>query len=201
MVMTASKAFPPSNLKETIAWLTSNPDRALIGTAGVGSSPHIAGIFFAKETGTRLRFVPYRGAGPATQDMLAGRLDLMIDLVANALPQLRAGNVKAFAVFGKSRLGVAPDLPTVDEAGVPGLYVASWQAIWVPKGTPADVIAKLNAAVVDTLADPHVRQRLTDMAQDIPTRDEQTPQALGVLQRSDLAKWAPIVKTAAVKSE
>src|SRR5262249_5148764 len=171
------------------------------GTAGAGSSPHIAGIFFAKETGTRLHFVPYRGVGPATQDMLAGRVDLMIDLVANALPQLQAGNVKGLAVLSKNRLAVAPDLPTVDEAGAPGLYVASWQAIWAPKGTPADLIAKLNAAVVDTLADPQVRQRLADMAQDIPARDEQTPQALGELQRTDLEKWLPIVKTAAVKSE
>jgi tripartite-type tricarboxylate transporter receptor subunit TctC len=201
MVMTASKTFPAGNLKEAITWLTANPDKAVIGTAGVGSSPHIAGIFFEQQTGTRLRFVPYRGVGPATQDMLAGRVDLMIDLIANALPQLRAGNVKAFAVMSSKRLGVAPDLPTVDEAGVPGLYVASWQAIWAPKGTPEPVIAKLNAAVVDTLADAQVRERLTEMAQDIPERDEQTPQALGALQRADMAKWLPIVKTAAVKAD
>ncbi|HEU5276745.1 MAG TPA: tripartite tricarboxylate transporter substrate-binding protein [Xanthobacteraceae bacterium] len=201
MVMTASKAFPAGNLKEAIAWLAANPDKAVIGTAGVGSSPHIAGMFFEKETGTRLRFVPYRGVGPAMQDMLAGRVDLMIDLVANALPQLRAGNVKAFAVLSKNRLGVAPDLPTVDEAGAPGLYVASWQAIWAPKGTPAAVIDKLNAAVVDSLADAQVVARLSDMAQDIPARNEQTPQALGALQRAEMAKWLPIVKTAAVKPD
>ncbi len=201
MVMTASKAFPASNLKEAVAWLAANPDKAVIGTAGVGSSPHIAGIFFEKQTGTHLRFVPYRGVGPATQDMLASRVDLMIDLVANALPQLRAGNVKAFAVMSRNRLAVAPDLPTVDEAGVPGLYVASWQAIWAPKGTPAAVVARLNAAVVDSLADPQVAARLGEMAQEIPARDEQTPQALGALQRAEMDKWLPIVKTAAVKPD
>ena len=201
MVMTASKAFPASNLKEAIAWLTANPDKALMGTVGVGSAPHIAGAFFAKETGTQLRFVPYRGVNLAMQDLLAGRIELMIDLVANALPQLSVGNVKAFAVLSKKRLHVAPDLPTVDEAGVPGLYVASWQAIWAPKGTPADMIAKLNAAVVEALADGQVRRRLTEMAQDIPTREEQTPQALGTLQRADLAKWSPIVKSLTAKSE
>jgi tripartite-type tricarboxylate transporter receptor subunit TctC len=201
MVMTASKAFPASSLKEAIAWLTANPDKALMGTAGVGSAPHIAGVFFAKETGTQLRFVPYHGVNQAMQDMLAGQINLMIDLVANALPQLQARNVKAFAVLSKKRLGVAPDLPTVDEAGVPGLYVASWQAIWAPKGTPMDVVAKLNAAVVDALADAQVRQRLTEMAQDIPERDEQTPQALGTLQRAELAKWSPIVKTLTLKAD
>jgi len=201
MVMTASKAFPPENLKEAIAWLAVNPDKAIIGTAGVGSSPHIAGIFFEKETGTRLRFVPYRGVGPAMQDMLAGRVDLMIDLLANALPQLRAGTVKAYAVMGNNRLAVAPDIPTVDEAGVPGLHIATWQAIYAPKGTPAAVIAKLNAAVVECLADPKVAARLAEMAQDVPARDDQTPQALGALQRADMAKWLPIVKTAAAKSD
>jgi tripartite-type tricarboxylate transporter receptor subunit TctC len=201
MVMTASKAFPAENLKEAIAWLAANPDKAIIGTAGVGSSPHIAGLFFEKETATRLHFVPYRGVGPAMQDMLAGRVDLMIDLLANALPQLRSGNVKSFAVMGRNRLAVAPDIPTVDEAGVPGLYVASWQAIWAPRGTPAAVIAKLNAAVVDSLGDRKVAARLTEMAQDVPARDDQTPQALGALQRAEMAKWLPIVKTAAVKQD
>jgi tripartite-type tricarboxylate transporter receptor subunit TctC len=135
------------------------------------------------------------------QDMLAGRVDLMIDLLANSLPQLRAGTVKAFAVMSNNRLAVAPDIPTVDEAGVPGLHVATWQAIWAPKGTPASVIAKLNAAVVDSLADPKVAARLTEMAQDVPPRDDQTPQALGALLRADMAKWLPIVKTAAAKSD
>jgi tripartite-type tricarboxylate transporter receptor subunit TctC len=135
------------------------------------------------------------------QDMLGGRVDLIIDLVANSLPQLRAGSVNALAVLSKNRLDVALDVPTVDEAGVPGLYVASWQAIWAPKGTSSAVIAGLNAAVVDALADPHVRQRLTEMSQDIPPRDEQTPQALGALQRAEMDRWSPIVRTMAVKAD
>lgn len=201
MLVTTSKTFQARNLKDAIAWLKANPDKAILGTAGVGSAPHIAGAFFAKATDTHLRFVPYRGVGPAMQDMLAGRVDLIIDLVANSLPQLRARSVNALAVLSKSRLDVAPDVPTVDEAGVPGLYVASWQAIWAPKGTRSAVIAKLNAAVVDALADPQVRQRLTEMSQDIPPRDEQTPQALGVLQRAERDRWFPIVRAAAVKAE
>jgi tripartite-type tricarboxylate transporter receptor subunit TctC len=201
MVVTASKTFPATNLKDAIAWLKANPDKAILGTAGVGSAPHIAGAFFAKATDTHLRFVPYRGVGPAMQDMLGGRVDLIIDLVANSLPQLRAGSVNALAVLSKNRLDVAPGVPTVDEAGVPGLYVASWQAIWAPKGTSSAVIARLNAAVVDALADPHVRQRLTEMSQDIPPKDEQTPQALGALQRAEMDRWSPIVKTMAVKAD
>jgi tripartite-type tricarboxylate transporter receptor subunit TctC len=201
MLVTTSKTFPATNLKDAIAWLKANPDKAILGTAGVGSAPHIAGAFFAKATDTHLRFVPYRGVGPAMQDMLGGRVDLIIDLVANSLPQLRAGSVNALAVLSKNRLDVAPDVPTVDEAGVPGLYVASWQAIWAPKGTSSAVIAKLNAAVGDALADPQVRQRLTEMSQDIPPRDEQTPQALGALQRAEMDRWSPIVRTMAVKAD
>lgn len=201
MMITTSKTFPASNLKDAITWLTANPDKALLGTAGVGSSPHIAGAFFEKTTNTRVRYVPYRGVGPAMQDMLAGRIDMMIDFVANSLPQLRAGNVKALAVLSNNRLSVALDVPTVDEAGVPGLYVASWQAIWAPKDTPAAVVGKLNMAVVDALADPQVRQRLTEMAQVIPPREEQTPQALGALQRAELDKWSTFIKAAGIKPE
>jgi tripartite-type tricarboxylate transporter receptor subunit TctC len=201
MLMTANNAIPAKDLKEVVAWLKANPDKASQGTPGVGGAAHLAGVFFQRMTGTRFQFVPYRGVGPAMQDMIAGRVDLMFDFVSNSLPHVRAGSIKAHAILAKSRLGTAPDIPTVDEAGVPGLYASSWQAIWVPKGTPRTLVGKLNAAVVDALGDPVVRQRLTDMAQEIPPRDEQTPEALGALQRAEIEKWWPIIKGANIKGE
>jgi tripartite-type tricarboxylate transporter receptor subunit TctC len=184
-----------------IAWLKANPDKASQGTAGVASASHLAGVLFQKETGTRFQFVPYRGLGPALQDLLAGRTDLMFDLVANSLPQVRAGTVKACAVTTRSRLTAAPNIPTVDEAGLSGLYVSSWQALWVPKSTPKNLIDKLNAAVVDALADPAVRQRLVDLGQEIPPREQQEPEALGTLQKAEIEKWRPIIKAANIKGE
>jgi len=201
MLMTSSKKLPARDLQGLVAWLRANPDKATQGTAGIAGSSHLAGILFQKMTGTRFQSVPYRGLGPATQDLIAGRIDLMFDLAANALPYVRAGSVKVHAILAKSRLGIAPDIPTVDEAGVPGLYVSSWQSIWVPKGTPKPVTSRLNAAVVDALNDPSVRQRLTSLAQEIPPREEQTPEALGTLQRAEIDKWWPIIRAANVKAE
>ena len=174
----AKKAMPAKDLAELIAWLKANPDKATQGTAGTGGASHLAGVFFQKATGTRYQLVPYRGSAPAMQDLLAGQIDMMIDLAASSTPHVRAGNVKAYAVTSKTRLAAAPDVPTVDEAGLPGYYVSSWHAIWVPKATPKPVIAKLNAAVVDALADPTVRKRLADVGQDIFPREQQTPEAI-----------------------
>ena len=148
LLIIAKKDMPANSLAEFIAWLKANPDKATQGTAGTGGASHVAGVFFQNTTGTRFRPVPYRGSAPAMQDLLAGQIDLMVDLAASAAPQARAGTVKAYAVTSKTRLAAAPDVPTVDEAGLPGLYVQSWHAIWVPKGTPKDIIAKLNAAAV-----------------------------------------------------
>jgi tripartite-type tricarboxylate transporter receptor subunit TctC len=201
MLMTGNKAMPAKDLKGLIAWLKANPDKALLGVPGVAGAGHLAGAFFQRVTGTRIQIVPYRGVGPAIQDMIAGRLDLMFDLVANSLPHVRAGTIKAHAILAKSRVGAAPDVPTVDEAGVPGFYVSSWQAIWVPKGTAKNIVARLNSAVMDALADVGVRQRLTDLAQEIPSREEQTSEALGALQRAEIEKWWPIIKSADIKAE
>ena len=153
MLLVAKKAMPAKDLKELIAWLQANPDKASLGTAGAGSATHIAGVFFQNETRTRLQLVTYRGSAPAMQDLVAGQIDLIIDLPGNALEQARAGTIKAYAVTAKSRLAAAHDIPTVDEAGLPGFYISVWYALWAPKGTPKDVIAKLNAAVKDALAD------------------------------------------------
>jgi tripartite-type tricarboxylate transporter receptor subunit TctC len=201
LLIVARKAIAANDLQEFIAWLKANPDKATQGTAGTGGASHLAGVFFQKATGTRYQMVPYRGSAPAMQDLLAGQIDMMIDLAASSTPQVRAGNVKAYAVTFKTRLAAAPDIPTVDEAGLPGYYVLSWHAIWVPKTTPKTVIAKLNAAVVDALADPTVRKRLADVGQDIYPREQQTPEALSAYHKAEIEKWWPLVKAANIKVE
>jgi tripartite-type tricarboxylate transporter receptor subunit TctC len=200
-LVVARKTLPATNLKELIAWLSANPDKASAGTAGVGSPQHVGGVFFQKATGTRFPFVPYRGGGPMTQDLVAGQIDMTIDDPANAIQQVRAGTIKAYAVTSKTRLSAAPDIPTVDEAGLPGFYYSRWHALWAPKSTPADIIAKLNAAAADALADPNVRARLADLGQDIFPRDQQSPEALGIHHKAEIEKWWPIIKAAGIKGE
>ena len=187
--------------KEFIAWLKANPGIASQGTPGAGTAAHVQGVFFQRETGTRFQFVPYRGTGPAMQDLVASQIDLMIDTPTNSLPHVRAGAIKAYAVTAASRLASAPDIPTVDEAELAGFHFSFWQAFWVPKGTPNDIVAKLNAAVVDALADPTVRQRFADQGQDIPARERQSPRALGAFHKAEIEKWWPIVKAANIKGE
>jgi tripartite-type tricarboxylate transporter receptor subunit TctC len=194
------KDFPANNLSELIAWLKANPGKATQGTAGSGGASHVAGVFFQQATGTSFQLVPYRGSAPAMQDLLAGHIDMMLDLAASSTPQVRSGTVKAFAVTSKTRLAAAPDIPTVDEAGLPGFYVLSWHGIFVPKATPNDVIARLNAAAVAALADPTVRQRLADVGQDIFPADQQTPAAMRAFHKAEMAKWLPVVERAGIKA-
>jgi tripartite-type tricarboxylate transporter receptor subunit TctC len=201
MVVTAKKTMPAKDLHELIAWLKTNPDRALFGTAGVGSPPHVAGVLFQNLTNTRFQFVHYRGVAPAVQDLVAGQIDLMVDSPTTSLPQVRGGSIKAYAVTAKSRLVTAPDIPTVDEAGLPGMYLSVWFGLWAPKGTPSDVIARLNLAAKGALADPAMRSRLADLAQEVFPTDQQTPEALSALQKADIEKWWPIIKAAGIKAE
>jgi len=200
-LIVSKNAVPATDLKGLIAWLKANPDKALQGTAGAGSPAHVSGVYFQNSTGTHFRFVPYRGAAPAMQDLLAGQIDLLFDQASNALPQVRAGRIRAYAVTANSRLAAASDIATVDEAGLPGFYISVWHGLWVPKATPADVVAKINAAFVDALADPAVRRRLAELGQDIPPRDKQTPEALRAYQKAEIKKWWPIIKAANIKAE
>jgi tripartite-type tricarboxylate transporter receptor subunit TctC len=201
MVIVAKKAMPANDMAELIAWLKANPDKASAGTTGTGGASHVAAILFQKETGTRFQFVPYRGLAPAMQDLVAGQIDMMIDNPATSLPQVRAGTIKAYATTAKARLAAAPDIPTADEAGLPGFTVSQWTALWAPKGTPKDIIAKLNEAVVESLADKNVLARLADLGQSTPPRDQQTPESLDAYQRAEIEKWWPIIKAANIKAE
>jgi tripartite-type tricarboxylate transporter receptor subunit TctC len=200
-VIVSKNAVPAENLRELIAWLKANSDKATLATTGSGSPPHIVGLLLQKMTDTRVQFVPYRGGGLATQDLLAGQVDLSILQASMVLPQVSAGKIKAYAVTARTRLSSAPDIPTVDEAGAPGLHVDIWSGLWAPKSTPKDVIAKLNGAVVEALGDPRVRQRLAEIGQEIFPREQQTPEALAALQKAEAEKWWPIIKAAGLKGE
>jgi len=197
----ARKTIPGNDLKGFVAWMKANPDKASSGTQGVGSVGHIVGAFFQTVTGTRFQHVPYRGAGPVVQDLMAEQIDISFDGPANALPQVRVGNIKALAVTANTRLDAAPDIPTVDEAGVPAFYASNWRALWAPAGAPKDVITKINGAVVTAFAEPTVRARFNDLGQEIFPRERQTPEALGTFHRAEIEKWWPIIKAANIKGE
>jgi tripartite-type tricarboxylate transporter receptor subunit TctC len=195
----AKKALPANDLMGLIAWLKANPGKATQGGVGVGGITHVAGVFFQRETATRFQFVPYRGAAPAVQDLVAGQIDLVISDPIVALPQVRAGTIKAYGVTTKTRLFSAPDIPTLDEAGLPGFDILLWHGLWLPKGTPRNIVAKINAALMDALADPMVRTRLAELGQKIFPSDQQTPEALGAFQKAEIEKWWPIIKAANIK--
>ena len=197
--LVARTTFPAANAAELIAWLKQHPGKALAGAVGVGNASDLNAAYFESRTGTKIRLVPYLGAAPLNEDLLAGRIDLFLGMAAATYPFVRSGQMKAYAVMAKQRWWAAPDVPTMEEAGVPGLYASFWHALWAPKGTPQEVIDKLNAAVRTALADPDLKKRFTEQGQAIPPPAQQTPQALGDLQRAEIKKWWPIVKAAGIK--
>jgi tripartite-type tricarboxylate transporter receptor subunit TctC len=201
MVVVSNNSLPAKNLSELIAWLKANQSKATAGTAGAGSGSHIGGVYLQNLAGLRLQFVPYRGTGPALNDLVAGQIDIIVDQASNSMQQIRAGTIRAYAVSDSKRLAAAADIPTADEAGLPGFHMTLWNALWVPKGTPSEVVGKLNGAVVDAMADPAVKQRLNDLGLEIPPREQQTPQALGAWHKAEAAKWWPIVRAANIKAE
>jgi tripartite-type tricarboxylate transporter receptor subunit TctC len=200
-VIIARKDLPATTLVELIDWLKQNPGKATAGTSGLGGPSYMAAAFFQMRTGTRFTLVPYRGGGPALLDLVAGQLDLMITAPTITLPQIRDGAIKAYAVTAKSRLPAAPGIPTTDEAGLPGFYFSVWTGIWVPKGTPREVVERLAAALREVVADAAVRQRLTVLALEIPPPDELGPDALGALHKAEIEKWWPIIRAAGLKGE
>lgn len=200
-LIAARKAMPANNLKELITWLRENGDKTNVGHSGVGTPSHVAGLLLAKAIGTNFTMVPYRGAGEAAQALIGGQIDLLLVTPAVALGQLRAGAIKVYAVTASRRLAEAPDMPTTDEAGLPGFYFSFWHAIWVPKDTPRDVAVKLNDALVKALASPATREKLISLSQDIFPPEQQTPEALRTFQQSEIDKWWPIIKAANIKAE
>jgi tripartite-type tricarboxylate transporter receptor subunit TctC len=201
LLIVGKKATPAADLKEFITYLKQNQGKIRQGNSGVGTPSHVGGILFQKAIGATFTMVPYRGAGQSLQDLVAGNLDVMLDSPALSLPQERAGTIKAYAVAAKTRLPTAPEIPTTDEAGLPGFHFSFWHALWAPKGTPKEAIAALNAAVVKTLADPAIRAKLLALSQDIFPPAQQTPQALHAFHKTEIDKWWPIIKAAGIKAE
>jgi tripartite-type tricarboxylate transporter receptor subunit TctC len=195
------KTFPADDLKGLIAWMKANPGKATFGNGGNGSITHISGMLFMELTGTTAQTVPYRGNAPAMQDLMGGQIDMMVADPVTGVPQVRGGSIKAYAVTAKSRLSTAPEIPTVDEAGLPGYHVSLWHGFWMPKGTPQPIMARLNAAVVEALADPTVQGKLASIGQDIFPPERQNPQALDAHQKAEIAKWWPLIKAAEIKVE
>ncbi|MGQ3299519.1 Bug family tripartite tricarboxylate transporter substrate binding protein [Reyranella sp.] len=201
LLVVTSNQVPAKDLKELVAYLKANADKISGGTAGLGSGSHIGALAFFAVTGTNYQLVPYRGTGPAVQDLIANQIQVMIDQSSNSLPHIRAGKLKVYAVTAKQRTAAAPDIPTTAEAGFPGIEVAIWHGLWAPKGTPKEIVDKLNAAAIKTLQDPEIRSKLENLGQDIPTPEQMKSDAFGAYQKAEFAKWKPIIDKAGVKVE
>lgn len=199
--LVGKKTLPPNTLQELVTYLRANPDKLSATSVGTASIGRFCGMFLQKETGTSFQFVPYRGGAPALQDLVAGNVDLSCDLAANSLSQVRSGNVKAYAVMSKSRWAAAPEVPTADESGVKGLFVNTWHGFWAPKGTPQDVVAKLNAAAWAAMEDAGVQKKIADLGMNLPPANIRTPAAFAAFHKSEIERWFPIVKAAGVKPE
>ena len=201
MLFIAKKTEPANDLNDFIARLKANPGKVSIGTAGVGSAPHMLALLFRKQTGTEFHLIPYRGAAPAMQDVIAGQIDATFITIGPALPHVLAGSMKAFGVTAEKRVPAAPQIPTMEEAGLAHFNFTYWAGLFAPRGTPAEVIAKISSAVAATFNEPKMREKLTGQGFEVPATAQMTPQALASLQKSEIAKWWPIIKEAGIKAE
>ena len=199
MVIVSRNTVPATTLKELLAWLKARPAPATAGTAGAGSGSHIAGLYFENVTGIKLQYVPYRGTAPALNDLVAGQIDIILDQTSNSISQVRAGTIRAYAVTDARRVDTAPEIPTADEAGLPGFHMTLWSGLWVPKGTPKEVVARLNGAAVEAMNDPAVRKKFEDLGLQMPAPDALSPEALGSWQKAEIAKWWPMIKAADIR--
>ena len=200
-ILVSTNDVPAKTLKELIAWIKANPQKVLQGTVGSGTAQQLCGVSMQRMIGTKWQLIPYRGGPPAMQDMLAGQINFMCTATGSFLPLVRAGKIRAYALTAKARSEAAPDIPTVDEAGLPGLYVSVWNALWAPAGTPPEIVAKLNVAADAAMADPTFHKRIVEMGLDMPPADQRTPEALEALRKADVAKWWPVIKAAGLKVE
>jgi tripartite-type tricarboxylate transporter receptor subunit TctC len=201
LMIAGRKDFPAKNIVELVAWLKANPDKASFATPGVGSPSHLWGLHFQNAIGTRFQFVAYRGAVPAMQDVLSAHVDLTCLQASDLLPQVRAGNLKAYAILAKTAWVRAPDIPSIDQAGIPELDMPFWHGLWAPANTPKDIVDKLGRAAIEAVGDPSVLQRLADIGQEIFPPERQTPEALAALQKAEIEKWWPIIKAANIKGQ
>jgi tripartite-type tricarboxylate transporter receptor subunit TctC len=199
MIIVSNNTVRAKSLNELLAWLKSRPTPPTAGTAGAGSGSHIAGLYFENVTGIKLQYVPYRGTAPALTDLVAGQIDVIIDQTSNSIAQVRAGTIRAYAVTDDKRVESASDIPTTDEAGLSGFHMTLWSGLWVPKGTPSYIVAKLNAAAVDAMNDPAVRKKFEALGLQMPSQDQLSPEALGARQKAEVAKWWPMIKAANVR--
>jgi len=200
-LIVSNNAVPAKNLSELVAWIKANHQKMKFGTGGIGGASHISGVYLMNRIGLKTEYIPYRGGAPAMQALLSGEIDLYVTQIGGSITQVRAGKIRAYAVTAKNRQAAAPEIPSVDEAGMPGLHTAVWHGIWAPAKTPRDVITKLNAAFVDTLTDANVRARFADLGQEIPSREEQTVPALAKFHKAEIDKWFPLIKAAGIKAE
>jgi tripartite-type tricarboxylate transporter receptor subunit TctC len=201
MIIVSKNTVPAKSLGEFLAWLKARPTPATAGTAGAGSGSHIAGLYFESVTGTKLQYVPYRGTGLAMNDLVAGQIDVIIDQISNSISQVRGGTIRAYAVSGEQRAEAAPNIPTANEAGLGGFQMTLWSGLWAPKGTPKDIVAKLNRAAVEAMNDSEVRKQMENLGLQMPPADQLTPEALGLMQKAEIAKWWPLLRAAGVRGE
>ena len=200
-ILCARKTMPAQNLTELIAWMKENSGKITFGTSGAGTPSHVSSLALQARLDVKGQIVPYRGTGPAMQDLMAGQIDILFEQAANALPQVNGGTVRAYAVTAKARLPAAPQVPTTDEAGLPGFYMSIWHALWAPKGTPKEAIDKIAAAAQAALKDPVIQKRLGELGQDLPEASLQTPQGLAAHHKAEIEKWWPLIKSAGIKAE